>query len=85
MGCRSSLRGLIICITPTVLLVLVTIALYWPATSHDFVNYDDPDNVSQNAHVLAGLKPQEQIAVSHAFAVKSAMLMSRLGAGCADD
>jgi len=35
--------------------------------------------------VLAGLKPQEEIAVSHAFAVKSAMLMSRLGAGCADD
>jgi len=35
--------------------------------------------------VLAGLKPEEQIAVSHAFAVKSAMLMSRLGAGCADD
>jgi len=35
--------------------------------------------------VLAGLKSQEQIAVSHAFAIKSAMLMSRLGAGCADD
>ena len=35
--------------------------------------------------VLAGLKPQEQVAISHAFAVKSAMLMSRLGAGCADD
>jgi membrane fusion protein, heavy metal efflux system len=35
--------------------------------------------------VLAGVTPQEQIAVSHAFAVKSAMLMSRLGAGCADD
>lgn len=35
--------------------------------------------------ILAGLKPQEEIAVSHAFAIKSAMLMSRLGAGCADD
>ena len=35
--------------------------------------------------VLAGLKPHEPIAVSHAFAIKSAMLMSRLGAGCADD
>jgi len=35
--------------------------------------------------VLAGLKPQEQIAVTRAFALKSAMLMSRLGAGCADD
>ena len=35
--------------------------------------------------VLAGLKPEERIAVSHAYAIKSAMLMSRLGAGCADD
>ncbi len=35
--------------------------------------------------VLAGLKPQEEIAVSRTFALKSAMLMSRLGAGCADD
>jgi cobalt-zinc-cadmium efflux system membrane fusion protein len=35
--------------------------------------------------VLSGVKPQEQIAMRHAFAIKSAMLMSRLGAGCADD
>jgi cobalt-zinc-cadmium efflux system membrane fusion protein len=35
--------------------------------------------------VLAGVQPEEQIAVSHAFAIKSAMLMSNLGAGCADD
>ena len=35
--------------------------------------------------VLTGVNPQDQIAVSHAFAIKSAMLMSRLGAGCADD
>jgi membrane fusion protein, heavy metal efflux system len=35
--------------------------------------------------LLAGLKPLEEIAVSHAFAIKSAMLMSSLGAGCADD
>ncbi len=35
--------------------------------------------------VLAGLKPEDRVAVRHAFAIKSAMLMSRLGAGCADD
>ena len=35
--------------------------------------------------VRSGLQPQELIAVSHAFAVKSAMMLSRLGAGCADD
>jgi len=37
------------------------------------------------SEVLVGLQPQEEVAVSHAFAIKSAMLMSRLGAGCADD
>lgn len=35
--------------------------------------------------VLRGLDPRETVAVRHAFALKSAMLMSRLGAGCADD
>jgi cobalt-zinc-cadmium efflux system membrane fusion protein len=35
--------------------------------------------------VRAGLQPQETIAIRHTFALKSAMLMSRLGAGCAED
>ncbi len=35
--------------------------------------------------VLAGLRPDDEVAVTHTFALKSAMLMSRLGAGCADD
>jgi cobalt-zinc-cadmium efflux system membrane fusion protein len=35
--------------------------------------------------VLAGLKPQEQVAVVHGFTLKSQLLASRLGAGCADD
>lgn len=35
--------------------------------------------------ILSGLQQQEEVAVNHAFALKSAMLMSRLGAGCADD
>jgi tetratricopeptide (TPR) repeat protein len=38
-----------------VLLMLVTIALYWPATSHDFVNYDDNLVVTSNVHVQNGL------------------------------
>ncbi len=38
-----------------VLLVLVTIALYWPATRHDFVNYDDQAYVTENVHVQNGL------------------------------
>ena len=35
--------------------------------------------------VLEGLKPQEQIVVAHGFALKSQLLASRMGAGCADD
>jgi Flp pilus assembly protein TadD len=38
-----------------VLLVLVTIALYWPATGYGFVNYDDDVYVTANAHVQHGL------------------------------
>ena len=35
--------------------------------------------------VLAGLKPADQVVVSHGFALKSQLLISRLGAGCADE
>ena len=38
-----------------VLLVLVTMALYWPVTGYDFVNFDDPDCVTANPHVQGGL------------------------------
>ncbi|MCX6926136.1 MAG: efflux RND transporter periplasmic adaptor subunit [Verrucomicrobia bacterium] len=35
--------------------------------------------------VAEGLKPQEIVAVDHVFSLKSAFLIARLGAGCADD
>jgi Flp pilus assembly protein TadD len=38
-----------------VLLALMTIALYWPATQYDFVSLDDPDYVTSNVHVQNGL------------------------------
>jgi tetratricopeptide (TPR) repeat protein len=38
-----------------VLLVLVTIALYWPAMQCGFINFDDPEYVSENPHVQGGL------------------------------
>jgi len=38
-----------------------------------------------NQEVRLGLKAQEEIAVSRAYALKSALLASRLGAGCTDD
>jgi protein O-mannosyl-transferase len=37
------------------LLALVTMALYWPATSHGFVSYDDGLYVTENPHVQGGL------------------------------
>ena len=38
-----------------VVLALVTVAIYWPAMRHDFVNYDDDLYVTSNVHVQAGL------------------------------
>jgi Flp pilus assembly protein TadD len=38
-----------------VLLALLTITVYWPATGHEFVNYDDPFYVTSNVHVQSGL------------------------------
>jgi Flp pilus assembly protein TadD len=37
------------------LLVLVTLALYWPATRYDFVNFDDNQQVTSNLLVQRGL------------------------------
>ncbi len=37
------------------ILGLLTMALYWPATQNDFVNYDDGIYVSSNVHVQNGL------------------------------
>jgi len=36
-------------------LAAATIAVYWPAVTFNFVNYDDPDLVTSNPHVLGGL------------------------------
>jgi tetratricopeptide (TPR) repeat protein len=36
-------------------LALVTTALYWPMTHHNFVNFDDDDYITNNSHVKAGL------------------------------
>jgi membrane fusion protein, heavy metal efflux system len=35
--------------------------------------------------IVEGLKAEEAVAVEHVFSLKSALLISRLGAGCADD
>jgi hypothetical protein len=51
---RSFKHSLAICL----LLALGTLAVYWPVTRCEFVNYDDTDYVTQNAYVQAGLSPK---------------------------
>src|ERR1035437_1285733 len=38
-----------------VVLVIATVALYFPVSHHPFVNYDDDAYVTENAHVQSGL------------------------------
>src|SRR5213596_1478818 len=33
----------------------ITLTTFWPVARHDFIIYDDPDYVSENPHVQAGL------------------------------
>src|SRR5438552_19072718 len=40
----------------SLLLALATLSVFLPAVRHDFVNYDDGDYVTANAHVQRGLK-----------------------------
>ena len=39
----------------SLLLVAVTLAVYWPVTSCDFISYDDPGYFTNNSHVQEGL------------------------------
>ncbi len=44
-------RTILICL----FLAGITLALYWPATNHDFVSYDDGIYITDNPHVNTGL------------------------------
>jgi Flp pilus assembly protein TadD len=48
---KSTRARLWICLA----LAAVTAAVYWPVTHFTFINFDDPDYVTQNAYVLPGL------------------------------
>ena len=37
------------------LLAATTLAVFWPVTGHDFINFDDPDYVTENVQVQRGL------------------------------
>ena len=71
-----------------VLLALVTMALYWPATGHAFVNLDDDLYVLDNPHVTSGLtleglkwaffKPEVSFGYWHPLTLLSHMLDCQL-------
>jgi hypothetical protein len=46
----AATRNALLCV-----LALLTLVVYWSCLDHSFVNYDDPDYVTQNPHVQAGL------------------------------
>src|SRR6185503_2393474 len=53
MDCsHSKRRTFLIC----ALLCAATIASYWTVAKCDFINFDDPEYVSENASVIEGLK-----------------------------
>lgn len=41
--------------TITILLILTTLGIYWHVSTHDFINYDDPQYVYNNPHIQKGL------------------------------
>jgi protein O-mannosyl-transferase len=43
------------------LLVLITLAVFLPVVWHGFINYDDSDYVTKNAHVQSGLKWESMV------------------------
>jgi tetratricopeptide (TPR) repeat protein len=44
-------RTLLIC----ALLCALTLASFWPVVDNDFINFDDPEYVTENSHVVSGL------------------------------
>jgi tetratricopeptide (TPR) repeat protein len=44
-------RSRLICL----ILILISLALYWPVTNHAFINFDDDQYVTDNFHVKPGL------------------------------
>jgi len=39
----------------SLLLIVATVAVYYPVKDHPFANYDDDDYVTNNPHVQAGV------------------------------
>ena len=60
----------------SLLLAVATLAVFLPAVRHDFVNYDDGDYVTANAHVQSGLKWENVVwafTTSHVYNIKGVL------------
>src|SRR5262245_51835959 len=51
-GCPAVNRIRLLC----TILVLLCAGVYWPAVTHPFINYDDPEYVTTNPRVQGGLR-----------------------------
>ena len=51
----------------SLLLVMLTVAAFAPVLGNDFVNYDDPEYVTRNFHVRAGITPEREVKVLAAW------------------
>jgi protein O-mannosyl-transferase len=56
-GIRNRSRAVVV----AAVLCLLTLGTFWPVFSHDFINYDDPDYVTENPHVQRGLTWAEAV------------------------
>ena len=53
----------------SLLLAMMTLAVYWPVHEHPFLNLDDPKYVTQNPHIADGLTPGVVFwALTHGYA-----------------
>jgi len=52
LGCSERSKYLV-----SLLLVAVTVLVYWQAASHGFINFDDPEYLYENTHVKMGITP----------------------------
>ncbi len=55
---NNTLYGLRLNILVCLFLSLITLAVYWQVTSHEFINLDDPIYVTENKHIQKGLTPE---------------------------
>ncbi|MDW7978972.1 MAG: tetratricopeptide repeat protein [Verrucomicrobiales bacterium] len=67
---RAAQPGAVVLVVILLVLSAVVLLVYLPAVQFDFLNYDDPDYVTENPHVLQGLTGESvkwAFTATHAF------------------